>query len=586
MKVFPKGTYAQLGPPLMEQFEYYFGPAVGLDAVFAIQNYIGDQEIGYQGPDDEVVGRLTRELGSKLRVSVSRFHSDLRAWLDGGEVTKHAFVAPLLVGRDRAIAHFDELLGRYLMDVANIGEELHNGEIFKLLPQAHAMVQRVDAATDIETQRSALADFITAWGAAGAASSLVMAMNIITSDDGIRFRYAVRRDALARRPDVYTDEPDFISLQQTKSGIDEQVQAFVMDMRGLNDAVAQAHMLVSQREKSQEAIVGAAHAIEKNFVAWYRTYVRLYMQAQSLRIGSWMEDFEHQIIDSLRDQIAKVGETSLLEGSDRLRETWESLKRQLTDATGEYDNLARLKDLQKTLRIMEAVWIKRCEDACQTPGIPEGIQAAFADAKHEINGVIQLPLGVLSVLTLTLQGSVVTDEYHSEAFVTGVRRLFQCTNLWVSRRKHMQEKKNGKSVIDEIKVIFGQQGVIIEREEELPAIYDRPALRMILIHQIQNALRATANVVDGRVRVIFYKNRVVVEDNGTGFSPEALAVLQLEKPDTEAQPLPPEIADGTGQGLWSIRKQLIPELGPNAAMEVESEIGKGSRVTTYFNKQK
>lgn len=586
MKVFARGMHKQLGPSLVDQIERYLGPTVGLDAVFAIQNYIGDQALGAQGPDDDVVSRLTRKLGSKLQANVKRFHGDLRTWLDGGEVTKHAFVAPLLVGRDRAIAHFDELLGCYIEDVATIGEKLHNGKIFELLPKAHAMVERVDAATDIEIQRSALVDFIDAWGTAGAASSLVAAMDRITRDEGIRFRYAVRRDALAWRPDVYTNEADFISLQQTKSGIDEQVQAFVMDMRGLNDAVMQAHMLVSQGEESQEALVGAAHAIEKNFVAWYRTYLRLFMQAQSLRMGSWMEDLEHEIICSLRDQVALLAETSLLEGGDKLRETWASLKRQLTDATGGYDNLARLKELQETLRTMETAWIKRCEDARQTPGIPEGIQAAFADVKHELNGVIQLPLGVLSALILILQGSVITDEYHSEAFVTGVRRLFQFTNLWVSCRKHMQEKKNGKPVADEIEIIFGQQGVKVERDEELPAIYDRPALRMILIHQIQNALRATANVVDGRVRVIFYKNRVVVEDNGRGFSPEALAALQLDKPDVEAQPLPPEIAQGTGQGLWSIRTQLIPELDRNAAMEVESEVGKGSRVTTYFNKQK
>ena len=464
MKVFPKGTYAQLGPPLVEQFEYYFGPAVGLDAVFAIQTYIGDQEVGSQGPDDEAVARLAGELGSKLRVNARRFHGDLRAWLDQDDVAKYATIAPLLVERGAAITHFDELLGRYLLDVANIGEELHDGEIFKLLPQAHAMVQRVDATTDIEAQRSALADFISAWGVAGAASSLVAAMDRITRDEGIRYRYAVRRDALARRPDVFTDEVDFINLQQTKSGIDEQVQAFVMDMRGLNDAVAQAHM-VSHGEEEQEVLIRAVHAIEKNFVAWYRTYLRLFMQAQSLRMGSWMEDLEHQIIGSLRDQIGKLGETSLLEGSDTLRATWESLKSQLTDSTKGNDNLARLEAQQKNLRSMEVAWIQCCDDARTTVGIPEGVKAGFADVMHDTKGMTAIPMGILSGIVVTLQASVLRDEYHSEAFVTGVRRLFKFTDLWVTRRKYMQEKKNGKSVAEEIETIFGPQGVKVEGGE-------------------------------------------------------------------------------------------------------------------------
>ena len=63
---------------------------------------------------------------------------------------------------------------------------------------------------------------------------------------------------------------------------------------------------------------------------------------------------------------------------------------------------------------------------------------------------------------------------------------------------------------------------------------------------------------------------IKVEDNGKGIDPERIRLLGNEQMESET---------GTGVGLFNVNRRLIMTFGEQAALKIESEIGKGTTIS-------
>jgi len=107
-----------------------------------------------------------------------------------------------------------------------------------------------------------------------------------------------------------------------------------------------------------------------------------------------------------------------------------------------------------------------------------------------------------------------------------------------------------------------------------------PSLEEVLIPPftlqplVENAIRyAFSKTKTGTVRVRAFQDEgrmvLVTEDDGKGITEEKLAVLGNETVDS---------ADGTGTALWNIKKRIEELYGPDASLQIDSKLDKGTKV--------
>jgi PAS domain S-box-containing protein len=107
-----------------------------------------------------------------------------------------------------------------------------------------------------------------------------------------------------------------------------------------------------------------------------------------------------------------------------------------------------------------------------------------------------------------------------------------------------------------------------------PAEVDAGQFQQVFYNLIRNAyqaLRGDQGCITLRTRVTEYEFRIIIEDNGTGISPEHMGAL--------FEPYRTSKSSGSGLGLLIVRR-IIREHG--GEIEIESEEGHGTRVLLRF----
>ncbi|KAJ53546.1 signal transduction histidine kinase [Clostridium tetanomorphum] len=121
---------------------------------------------------------------------------------------------------------------------------------------------------------------------------------------------------------------------------------------------------------------------------------------------------------------------------------------------------------------------------------------------------------------------------------------------------------------------------IMENNKELCIAGDKDKLKQIFINLISNAIKFTEE--DGEISVNLYSNHkniiIDIKDNGIGIKKEDLPFIfeRLYRGDKSRHQI-----EGSGIGLTIVKNILQLHL---ASIDVESEEGKGSKFTVYFNK--
>jgi signal transduction histidine kinase len=118
--------------------------------------------------------------------------------------------------------------------------------------------------------------------------------------------------------------------------------------------------------------------------------------------------------------------------------------------------------------------------------------------------------------------------------------------------------------------------VVLDFSPDLPMLELDPVQMHQVFHNVlRNAAQAIRNDADGCITVSMnsndYEVHVLIEDNGTGISPEQMGTM--------FEPYRSTKEGGTGLGLLIVRR-IIREHG--GEMEIESREGSGTRVSLFL----
>ena len=122
--------------------------------------------------------------------------------------------------------------------------------------------------------------------------------------------------------------------------------------------------------------------------------------------------------------------------------------------------------------------------------------------------------------------------------------------------------------------------ILLELSEDLPMIpLDPVQIKQVLFNLVKNACQAFSDQSLAEIRIKTqwntYEICLIVEDNGSGISTEVMGVL--------FEPYLTTKTTGTGLGLLTVRRIIKSHGGQ---IEVESQIGKGTKVIVSLPRQK
>ncbi|TNE42537.1 MAG: PAS domain S-box protein [Alphaproteobacteria bacterium] len=296
--------------------------------------------------------------------------------------------------------------------------------------------------------------------------------------------------------------------------------------------------------------------------------------------GGWLQ------IRSFRtqgDNVVSIGRdvTDLKQKNQALQDSQKALKGTITD----------LEKSQSQLSMMAQGFAeekRRAEEANRTK------TEFLANMSHELRTPLNAIIGFSEIMENEMFGSIGDDRYKGYAsdILSSGRHLLELINdiLDMSRietGKYDMEPQRlvVPTVLSECMRIAQskaeEEGIDINLDvEDLPEILaDKRAVKQTLLNIIANAIKFTP--ASGTVRIFGSANEqmvsIVVEDNGIGIAEEDLS--KIGQPFLQFENMHSKKYNGSGLGL-AICKSLVELHG--GTFRIESELGKGTRVTTTW----
>lgn len=230
--------------------------------------------------------------------------------------------------------------------------------------------------------------------------------------------------------------------------------------------------------------------------------------------------------------------------------------------------------------------------------LSESKDAFLNIASHELRTPITSILGYVSMLAEGDYGALPDKALQAlDVVQSSGKRLFQIINQMLQLAKlesgHMvlQEetvllREICQSVLSEVEAIAIERGIMAQYEEEgtdeTPVIIgDSDQLRKVILNLVGNSLKFTERGGQITIRIVKQSDQIVlsVTDNGVGI-PEKDHRKIFEKFGQSQNPLS-RTHEGTGLGLTFVQEVLSQM---RARIELQSQVGKGSCFTIYFNR--
>lgn len=231
--------------------------------------------------------------------------------------------------------------------------------------------------------------------------------------------------------------------------------------------------------------------------------------------------------------------------------------------------------------------LARLQDAFQQVGHALEMQRNFvADVSHELRTPLTTLRGNLGLLRreppipAEEQADILAD------MVDESDRLIRLVNDLLVLARADAGRNLAKEAVEILPVLeetcrqaqqLDPQRQITCETTDLSILGDRDALKQVLLIGLDNALKHSTGAVAVSARLNGNQVEIQVRDDGVGIPPEKLAhVFDRFYRGEDAATLP-----GFGLGL-PIAKSLVEGLG--GTIQIESEVGKGSRLTLIFPK--
>ena len=158
-----------------------------------------------------------------------------------------------------------------------------------------------------------------------------------------------------------------------------------------------------------------------------------------------------------------------------------------------------------------------------------------------------------------------------------LRQFLQAVRPTVPRRERLDLKELAEASVSLLEPELGSRNITVEVDAPPsmpPALVDGVQFQQVIYNLVRNAYQALP-AGDGKitVRLAFndFEHRIVIEDNGTGISPETMGSI--------FEPYRTTKSAGSGLGLLIVRR-IIREHG--GEISIESEAGEGTRVAIHL----
>lgn len=206
-----------------------------------------------------------------------------------------------------------------------------------------------------------------------------------------------------------------------------------------------------------------------------------------------------------------------------------------------------------------------------------------AGIAHEIKNPLTSIRGFLQLAKI--QKNFLTKE-HINLLISEIDRCFSIISHFLSVTKKEQEEKE----LTNLKEIIEEQAVLLENEASLqgitfkmhlddvpPLLLDSNQIKQLILNLSRNSLEALDGQGTIKIRLINDEKDIIleVEDNGSGIPEDILT--RLGTPFTTTK------ETGTGLG-FNVCKQIVEE-EHQASMKVDSQVGKGTKITIAFPRQ-
>jgi signal transduction histidine kinase len=224
------------------------------------------------------------------------------------------------------------------------------------------------------------------------------------------------------------------------------------------------------------------------------------------------------------------------------------------------------------------------QDAYQKVEYTLQMQRDFvADVSHELRTPLTTLRGNLGLLNRDLpseeRDDILTD------LVDESDRLIRLVNdlLLLARadagRSLANERVEIHPVIEEtvrqVNLLDPNRKIILDVPVDLEIIGDRDAFKQVIVILLDNAIKHSNGKIDVQAHLVDSRLEIRVRDYGEGITPDVLPHVFDRFYRGEDQAIVP----GFGLGL-PIAKALVEGMG--GEISIESKLGKGSVVTTYF----
>lgn len=126
--------------------------------------------------------------------------------------------------------------------------------------------------------------------------------------------------------------------------------------------------------------------------------------------------------------------------------------------------------------------------------------------------------------------------------------------------------------VDKLEIVYDINNHVLE--ELIPPLTLQPIVENAIKHGIKDMEEAC--YVKITLQALDSKTFIKIDDNGKGISQDRMPLLGLNKIESET---------GTGMGLYNVNRRLMMTFGDQASLKLESEVGKGTRVSFFLPKK-